>query len=62
MPSCYSSFREKRIVIFGAGLGKPYFSTDTTAAFWAAEIETDAILMAKEFADGVYDSDPRDEI
>ncbi len=38
---------KKRIVIFGAGLGKPYFSTDTTAALRAAEIEADAILMAK---------------
>lgn len=48
-----------RIVIFGAGTGNPYFSTDTTAALRAAEIEADAILMAKKFADGVYDSDPR---
>ena len=50
---------KKRIVIFGAGLGKAYFSTDTTAALRAAEIEADSILMAKKFADGVYDSDPR---
>ena len=50
---------KKRIVIVGAGLGKPYFSTDTTAALRAAEIEADAILMAKKFADGVYDSDPK---
>ena len=49
---------KKRIVIFGAGLGKPYFSTDTTAALRAAEIEADAILMAKKGVDGVYDSDP----
>lgn len=48
-----------RIVIFGGGTGNPYFSTDTTAALRAAEIEADAILMAKKFADGVYDSDPR---
>ena len=48
-----------RIVIFAAGMGNPYFSTDTTAALRAAEIEADAILMAKKFADGVYDSDPR---
>lgn len=48
-----------RIVIFGAGTGNPYFSTDTTASLRAAEIEADAILMAKKFADGVYDSDPR---
>lgn len=48
-----------RIVIFAAGTGIPYFSTDTTAALRAAEIEADAILMAKKFADGVYDSDPK---
>lgn len=48
-----------RIVIFAAGTGNPFFSTDTTAALRAAEIEADAILMAKKFADGVYDSDPR---
>lgn len=46
-----------RIVIFAAGTGNPYFSTDTTAALRAAEIEADAILMAKQ-VDGVYDSDP----
>ena len=49
-----------RVVIFGAGTGNPYFSTDTTAALRAAEIEADAILMAKKFVDGVYDSDPKD--
>ena len=41
-----------------AGTGNPYFSTDTTAALRAAEIEADAILMAKKGVDGVYDSDP----
>jgi len=46
-----------RAVIFGAGTGNPYFSTDTTAALRAAEIEADVILMAKQ-VDGVYDSDP----
>jgi len=46
-----------RVVIFGAGTGNPYFSTDTTAALRAAEIEAEAILMAKQ-VDGVYDSDP----
>lgn len=46
-----------RVVIFAAGTGNPYFSTDTTAALRAAEIEADAILMAKK-VDGVYDSDP----
>lgn len=46
-----------RVVIFAAGTGNPYFSTDTTAALRAAEIEAEAILMAKQ-VDGVYDSDP----
>ena len=48
-----------RVVIFGAGTGNPYFSTDTTAALRAAEIDADAILMAKNGVDGVYDSDPK---
>ncbi|VBB08063.1 aspartate/glutamate/uridylate kinase [Lucifera butyrica] len=48
-----------RVVIFAAGTGNPYFSTDTTAALRAAEIEADVILMAKKNTDGVYDSDPR---
>lgn len=48
-----------RVVIFAAGTGNPYFSTDTTAALRAAEIEADVILMAKKSTDGVYDSDPR---
>lgn len=47
-----------RIVIFAAGTGNPYFSTDTTAALRAAEVEADVILMAKRGVDGVYDSDP----
>lgn len=47
-----------RIVIFAAGTGNPYFSTDTTAALRAAEIEADVILLAKKGVDGVYDSDP----
>lgn len=46
-----------RVVIFGAGTGNPFFSTDTTAALRAAEIEANAILMAKR-VDGVYDCDP----
>ena len=48
-----------RVVIFAAGTGNPYFSTDTTAALRAAEIDADVILMAKNRVDGVYDSDPR---
>ncbi|MGM0369055.1 MAG: UMP kinase [Bacillota bacterium] len=49
--------QKDRVVIFAAGTGNPYFSTDTTAALRAAEINADAILMAKN-VDGVYDSDP----
>ena len=47
-----------RVVIFGAGTGNPYFSTDTTAALRAAEMGVDAILMAKK-VDGVYSDDPK---
>lgn len=48
-----------RIVIFASGTGNPYFSTDTTAALRALEIEAEVILMAKRGVDGVYDADPR---
>lgn len=48
---------KKRIVIFAAGTGNPYFSTDTTAALRAAEIDAEVILMAKK-VDGVYSADP----
>jgi uridylate kinase len=47
-----------RVVIFGAGLGAPFFSTDTTAAQRALEIGAQVVLMAKS-VDGVYDSDPK---
>ena len=47
-----------RVVIFAAGTGNPYFSTDTTAALRAAEIEAEVILMAKNNVDGVYSADP----
>ncbi|MGN6473484.1 MAG: UMP kinase [Mycobacteriales bacterium] len=47
-----------RVVIFGAGLGAPFFSTDTTAAQRALEIGAEVLLMAKA-VDGVYDDDPR---
>jgi uridylate kinase len=47
-----------RVVIFAAGTGSPYMTTDTTAALRAAEIGAEAILMAKNNVDGVYDSDP----
>jgi len=46
-----------RVVIFGCGTGNPFFSTDTTAALRAAEIDAEIILLAKK-VDGVYDSDP----
>ena len=50
---------KSRVVIFAAGTGNPYFSTDTTAALRAAEINADAILMAKNNVDGVYSADPK---
>lgn len=49
---------KKRVVIFAAGTGNPYFTTDTAAALRALEIGADAILMAKRKYDGVYDADP----
>lgn len=48
-----------RIVIFAAGTGSPYFSTDSTAALRASEINCDVILMAKNGVDGVYSADPK---
>jgi len=48
-----------RVVIFGAGAGMPYFSTDTVAAQRALEIGCDVLLLAKSGVDGVYDADPR---
>ncbi|HUS22366.1 MAG TPA: UMP kinase [Aeromicrobium sp.] len=48
-----------RVVIFGAGAGLPYFSTDTVSAQRALEIKADAVLMSKSGVDGVYSDDPR---
>jgi uridylate kinase len=48
-----------RVVIFGAGAGMPYFTTDTVAAQRALEIGCDRLLMAKSGVDGVYEDDPR---
>jgi len=48
-----------RVVIFGAGAGMPFFTTDTVAAQRALEIGVDALLLAKSGVDGVYDADPR---
>ena len=47
-----------KVVIFGAGTGMPYFSTDTTAALRAAEMQADVILLGKTGTDGIYDKDP----
>jgi uridylate kinase len=49
-----------RVVIFAAGTGNPYFTTDTAAALRALEIGAEAILMAKHGVEGVLDSDPRE--
>jgi uridylate kinase len=51
---------KKRIVIFAAGTGNPFFTTDTAGALRALEIGADAILMAKHAVEGVYDGDPRE--
>ena len=48
-----------RVVIFGAGAGMPFFTTDTVAAQRALEIGSDALLLAKSGVDGVYNADPR---
>ena len=52
------ALEEGKVIIFGCGLGAPYFSTDTAAVLRAAEIQADAVLMAKNI-DGVYSADPR---
>ena len=48
-----------RVVIFGGGIGSPFFSTDTASALRASEIKADVILMAKNGVDGVYSDDPK---
>jgi uridylate kinase len=50
---------KKRVVIFAAGTGNPFFTTDTAAALRALEVHAEAILMAKNRVEGVYDADPR---
>ena len=50
---------ENRVVIFAGGTGNPYFTTDSCATLRALEVKADAILMAKNGVDGVYDKDPR---
>ena len=54
-----SHLSKNRIVVFGCGTGNPFFSTDTAAALRAAEIDAEAIFLAKK-VDGVYDSDPNE--
>jgi uridylate kinase len=48
-----------RVVVFAGGTGSPYFTTDTAAALRALEIEAEAVLLAKNGVDGIYDKDPR---
>ena len=50
--------KKGHVVLFGGGVGEPYFTTDTASALRASEIKADVILMAKSGVDGVYDSDP----
>ena len=54
-----SHLTKNRVLILGGGTGNPYFSTDTTAALRAIELEVDELLMAKNGVDGVYSSDPK---
>src|SRR3989449_6684926 len=51
---------KRRVVIFAAGTGNPFFTTDTAAALRALEIHAEAILMAKNRVEGVYDADPHE--
>jgi uridylate kinase len=51
--------QNKKVVIFAAGTGNPYFSTDTCAALRASEMNADVILMAKNGVEGVYNKDPK---
>ena len=55
-------FEKGRVVIFVAGTGNPYFTTDTAASLRALEIEADVLMMAKNRVDGVYDADPNRDV
>jgi uridylate kinase len=57
-PKALHHLRAKRVVIFAAGTGNPFFTTDTTAALRAAEMDCDAILKATQ-VDGIYSADPK---
>ena len=54
-------FEKGRVVIFAAGTGNPYFTTDTAASLRALEIGAEVLLMAKNRVDGVYDADPNQD-
>jgi uridylate kinase len=58
-PKALQYLEEGKVVVFAAGTGNPFFTTDTAAALRALEIGADAILMAKHAVEGVYDGDPR---
>ena len=58
-PRAIRQLEEGKVVVFAAGTGNPFFTTDTAAALRALEIGADAILMAKNGVEGVYDGDPR---
>jgi uridylate kinase len=58
-PKALQYLEEGKVVIFAAGTGNPFFTTDTAAALRALEMGADAILMAKHGVKGVYDGDPR---
>jgi uridylate kinase len=58
IPEVLTFLEQGKVVLFAAGTGLPYFSTDTTASLRACEIHADAVLCAKNI-DGVYDSDPK---
>ncbi len=58
VPKAKKLLADKHVVIFGGGVGEPYFSTDTGSALRASEIGAEVIFMAKNGVDGVYDDDP----
>ena len=57
-PAALAAMEAGRVVLFGGGTGNPFFTTDSAAALWAAEIDANVVLKATN-VDGVYDSDPR---
>ncbi|MDR2525205.1 MAG: UMP kinase [Oscillospiraceae bacterium] len=59
--SAVEALEAGKVVLFGGGTGNPFFTTDSAAALWAAEIEAEAVLKATN-VDGVYDSDPKQNL